>query len=910
MPPKHLQSQKRPRTHHETNHGLAGTDVPVGIPATFPEHLQQLNPSTGVSYTPELYPPVYPHAHVLRRCYTPQTQPITVERELIPMAEGITNGTTYFSQNPEDMMDMPALGMSDSLQNPSIANPLHQYDMEESSSPLTPIPGVSKVLLSKNTIELQAAKQKKLDTAIQTIPCQNPGKAPSKTIALPGLECPTDATTQSKSSERAEDAFRRLLPLLRTVHTHHFGEFLLEVLKECHDHVSLDEFFCILYESDSVKDTDTFRKTSNQIHQCPSHKRQKEARLISLVVESFKSPRTFENGLLRDSLLSTVNLHELLRNFFAMKIIFSCITKVEDPSKSIPRICLYKVYYILCQDAIQKYPELSKPLCLEQNLILGLSKIGILAKVVHPHLECKRLGKRGQSKAHYINVVWNDAMVDDHIIRLLDLDIADLREHYSKSNKAEGGTAKSIPRQPQGRPPIDKIAIKPKPFLPPAQPSYSFVNFRSRYPAVDCSPRVWKATSNSIPEHSEWAKDVMQRSMRVLKSHGVNLEPLLANTSKGVFSGNDHSSISSTVIQSIKVLSGHSSCQESVLHLVLVIILLIFPVTLASDQEVSSVCKSQFRSAVKDCVTKLETEVETLSYIGKGSMKTFSVLLRKMIHISEMASTSAKLCPTESVLKGMIADVRLLTDRVGDNIRFRAFEEIFIKGFIKAINAYQYDLAEEKTPDRQSVNLATINSIGVCFREVSGMVLHKMSQILSCIEKGDVAICVPHEVFHLSVELVHKVALLHPVIAQLPMPVFTSMMLQHTRVLQNASFVSFSHRGRQLSQEIFKSWWVYSSMFQEYLSVLSERCTGCSESEGVSALFPPLYVYLFFSIICIYHSAGYPHGLVFLHGMSTGKLHLVNQLLGTSFDFAQRQAIRPSEDSSDILKNDSRHMTN
>ncbi|GEQ68308.1 hypothetical protein JCM33374_g1976 [Metschnikowia sp. JCM 33374] len=73
--------------------------------------------------------------------------------------------------------------------------------------------------------------------------------------------------------------------------------------------------------------------------------------------------------------------------------------------------------------------------------VLGQPKIGVLTKLIYPGLFCKRLGRRGESKVHYIGWTWNESMVDKDTLSLLDLDVPELSEYFEK----ETSTIKACP---------------------------------------------------------------------------------------------------------------------------------------------------------------------------------------------------------------------------------------------------------------------------------------------------------------------------------------------------------------------------------------------------------------------------------------------------------------------------------
>ncbi|GEQ68299.1 hypothetical protein JCM33374_g1967 [Metschnikowia sp. JCM 33374] len=251
---------------------------------------------------------------------------------------------------------------------------------------------------------------------------------------LPASSCGNSVgfVTHAKSSEDAQEAFTRLLPSLQDVHSGNFGTFLIELLKETHDHVPLQDFYCILYTDNSQEYIRALECEGANLNHQYYHKT-----------------------------LTGIKLQHL---------------KAEDPSQTLPRALIYKAYYILCQKVFLKHPEISKSLCSPQSHILGQSRVGILTKLMHPNLVCKRLGKRGQSKSHYIGLIWNESMVDEDTIRLVNLDITDLRDYFQD----QWQPAKRIPvsrRKQMSNNQELYSSSNPVPMISPIASSYSFVDF-------------------------------------------------------------------------------------------------------------------------------------------------------------------------------------------------------------------------------------------------------------------------------------------------------------------------------------------------------------------------------------------------------------------------------------------------
>ncbi|GEQ68304.1 hypothetical protein JCM33374_g1972 [Metschnikowia sp. JCM 33374] len=631
----------------------------------------------------------------------------------------------------------------------------------------------------------------------------------------------SSSAIHTQTSADAQGAFERLIPFLRTAHSGNFRRFVVAVLKETHDHVSLDDVFCILYSDDRLEGRDTPRREPPDSNYHFWRERLVGIKLLHLVRESFRMPETFQDGLFRNSMLPTVNFHEFLRNFVAMKILFGCMQKVEDSSQTLSRLSVYKMYYILCQNLIQAHPELAKCPSSPRPHFLGQPKIGVLTKLLYPDLVCKRLGRRGESKVHYIGWKWNESIVGKEILSLLELDVNKLREYPKR--RTNSGKPSPLWRSPESQTGQDITypQVTPISMVSPFKPLSSFVNVSCRAPDWECSPRIWQMTSNMVPKQSEWARVTMEKSVEVLRAEGVNLDPLITKINAGNFADDD-SSIRRTAIESINVLWKASATKETYMHLYLAVILLLLPVIIASDQEVPKVSKAQIRASIKDCVDKLENEVATFESIDKVSLTFFSRSLRKMIHISEMTSCDVKRSNTKSVFKEMISDFQSMTNTFDDVRGLSACEDLFITGTIKAVNAFSLNMSEFSFGPSHTSNITNIINIGKSFQEVSLLAMRSIVSISSRIQEGAIEKNVPYQLFHLSAKIFHQITLSFPEISQLPIRIITFIILYFTNEMQQVSFAAFARRDPELSQETFRCWWIFSSMFQEYMGLISE----------------------------------------------------------------------------------------
>ncbi|GEQ67974.1 hypothetical protein JCM33374_g1640 [Metschnikowia sp. JCM 33374] len=240
--------------------------------------------------------------------------------------------------------------------------------------------------------------------------------------------CPSNTSTEAKSTEEAQQAFRKLVPLLNSAHTCNLGEIIVGVLRECDQHVSVDEVYDLLYNNKSPDEV-----WASGPKEPPTRCNMKGLKVCHFVLATFKRPTNAPCELIPTSLSASINFHEFSRTFLATKIVFDSLKEVHDSSLTIPRSLVYKAYYIICQKLMHKHPNTANDFNLQQTLILGRPSFGKVIKSVYPKLISKRLGTRSSSKAHYVGVQFEDSVMDGETLSLLELEFSDIRHHFKHS---------------------------------------------------------------------------------------------------------------------------------------------------------------------------------------------------------------------------------------------------------------------------------------------------------------------------------------------------------------------------------------------------------------------------------------------------------------------------------------------
>ncbi|GEQ67970.1 hypothetical protein JCM33374_g1636 [Metschnikowia sp. JCM 33374] len=637
--------------------------------------------------------------------------------------------------------------------------------------------------------------------------------------------CDTLAQNLPASSKETEEAFMKLVPVINSTHKHNFGCLLAEVLRECDGQVPLDELFTLLYEKEPPKEA-----TPSDVTVTSSSQNKKGLQLCHLVLDAFKTNGTPQGGFINNPKLSSITFHEVSRTFLAMAIIFACLKEEKDQSLAIPRTVFYKAYYIMCQKLIFKSPCTAGTPSSQQTLILNQSGLGRVMKSAYPNLVAKRLGKRGESKAHYIGIRWKESMMDEETLRLIDLELPKINDHFGLtmiSERKHIGHEKTQFNMERPQLNMEKPQLNTeKPQLntentatapeakgwPLAQkPVYSFIDVSSRYPDFDFSPRFWIETPNSVPQHSEWARDIIENCRSMLGSLEIHLDPV-ERLYAGVFFKDCFQKATMSIMEK---LVGVSASRETFLHFYLAVILLLFPSIIASDKEVSRDSKLHLRHSIKACIHQLEIELAPFPCVNREDLTKFTRILSKLTVLNEMTSCSVKKHYESSILTEMLSDLDRLGQATGSSGR-SVSESSCIKGITMAMNAYNI---EPFTSSSQPDNIVTMQNVA---KTVSHAVKMSTKHVERIKEEANVSTDIPFKVFMAKAEMFHRMMSLYPEIHDLPMIVSIHLVSHFCHEMQNASFQKFGKKDPELCKETFKSWWVFSAMFQEYVTVISE----------------------------------------------------------------------------------------
>ncbi|GEQ67608.1 hypothetical protein JCM33374_g1273 [Metschnikowia sp. JCM 33374] len=704
---------------------------------------------------------------------------------------------------------------------------------------------------SKNTHALnlsKVAKQIKPGTSPETktksnTPSKNETKNEPKNETK--NETKNNPKSKTKSIDDDEALVGDLLPLLKNVTSQNFGGLLVDILKKYHVYIPLDDFYLLLYSRNPPDWSNSKSETPSTETPTSAYLKLKGLKICHLLLKVFQGPDTRDQvlpgGSAHSASLSTVNYHEFLRTFLALKIIFTSVQKSEVPARkvhavSVPRTIVYKIYYILCQTLVDKYPAIADFQGFRQSLTLGQPVFGKLTNLVYPNTPTRRLGKRGNSVAHYIGLTLNSSIVDKEFRDLLELDIPQLRDHFNEPQRIRRheqshkwmrnvhATHKKRSLTPFSAPKPSPAASLPCTSSPSRKPLLSYVGPSCTYSKWDCSPRIWQTAPQAIPLQSSEAKVRMDNSMGALKSYDIDFGPLLVTFNNGIFLEENGDRLSKTLVFGMKTLLNASAPKEAYMHLYLVILLLVFPAVLASDAEISVASKFHLRASLNNCVAILEHEFINLDSFDEPSLHIFKRLLRKMIHLNELTSCKVKLGYAYHVFQEIIRDIESEANCRVEYLSDRSsLEDTLVRGVVTSIHAYNFKFVNEENSDESSEFIIdAVISIAKAFQKSALSSTEDIRNIHTATNPfDDSPQDVAYQIFKVSSARLH-IFLQNPIIVKLPIPLITFIMLHFTNSMQYASFHEFQKRDPELSKETFKTWWVFSTMFQEYLNIISE----------------------------------------------------------------------------------------
>lgn len=641
----------------------------------------------------------------------------------------------------------------------------------------------------------------------------------------------------------------RLLRNIVNVDAFNLNSYLLSVLKELIITPPLDEFYNMLYGNEhasSVLKNETLAKIdkSNAVPTSESME------ILQLILGVFRDPQTLLTYIptldMSRSKLASMNFRELLRSFLAMKILFDSLVEVNAGSSSLdlptlPRLSIYKVYYILCQMLMLKYPTESNSNSMQQNLILGQSKLGKLIKLVYPNVLSKRLGRRGESKYNYLGVIWNPNIVDKEILDLCEEDLAKLADDFANKKKLLDNDRRKNSRQlslTSRRISIPRTQGTGSPNLPPilanesrVRPLVTFIHSQTKFPLHGLSPLSLVSEPDNIDLHTSWFGSARHHSLMILREFNIDLL-IIRNVllDKGKMASDENWLFKELAAKTDMILSSSFREDKEHLHLFLAVAIELLPTIIIHDPMKDNGL-SLMKKNLQQLGKQLGPRFADTFLIEASDINAFVAVSKRMVHITELLDSLCLTTLDSTLLKDMRGDLDRFSltsedSYIEDESPLSRIRELITQGMLRTLNSYQ-PLQDEDGSHMSSERVIEnvqrdANSILRSFHESLTGFFDDIS-----IKNREAALISPLEYSmtmsrHL-VNLVHSVVLADAMAEHYPIVVIKDMVTYiSNQVLRSIYEKNLNQRGTGSLHSTFRLWWILATYCQEYFGLLSE----------------------------------------------------------------------------------------
>lgn len=642
---------------------------------------------------------------------------------------------------------------------------------------------------------------------------------------------------------------RQFLPKILKIDAFNFNTFLLDILNGIGTLPPLDDFYNLIYNNESYPENVLQQERIDQLGNTDTS----GAEVLSQILDIFRDPETlltyYPNIDLAENKLSSVNIHELLRSFLALKILHDSLILVNDASSdnpaTIPRLNIYKVYFILCQKLILMYPIELIRTSLQQKLILGQSKLGKLIKLVYPNLALKRLGRRGASKYNYMGVKWNTGIVSEEILSLCEEDlpklgdifknIKKLIDHLRKrtapthltpnpGNRVLNRRQSTVSTGIQDTPPSKEFSL--------LKPQVTFLQPRTKYPIQGFSPLALVSDPQVVDPKISWFGAARHHSLLALQDFRIGpntISDILLNTSH---MANDDSWLYNETVRLVDlIVKSELRVEKEYLHLFLVFSVDLLPTMLIYDDLTEKSARDVLlRKNLKFLVAHIALRYSGNSLVDYTDVLAFVGVVKRLIHLSELIESFCLSELDSHLLENMRNDV----DRLTSNTEEAEFDDgrivspagvIFAGGILRTLNAYQLlDFAQSGMTSAQKVIDVVKDDAASSQDNLMAAVRRLIEDTAAGIENGPTMSLqdVSTQVSIGLIELVHGDILTEKLSLHYPALVLRDIALYNAnRLLTHVYDLRFIGASGALSQT-FRFWWLICMFSQEYISLLSE----------------------------------------------------------------------------------------
>lgn len=657
----------------------------------------------------------------------------------------------------------------------------------------------------------------------------------------PGIEPEAAGTPDKSVLSLTTTTLDRFLPHLAQVDAFNFNTFLLRLLREIRPTIPLDNFYNVLYNYESYGAYSAYEQLKKIDRSVPMGPITESIELYHRILEIFKDPQLLARQIpsfnLQETKLTSINFHELLRSFLASKILIDSLTEVSVTDNSqelptLPRLSIYKVYYILCQKLILKYPTESNSTSLQQKLILGQSKLGKLIKLVYPKLVAKRLGRRGESKYNYLGVTWNGDIIDNEITKLCEQDLPQLNDHFKNLKK---GLDQQKRQQHLRRPSQHRrqssastaveshkrvlYSIAPK-------PPFSYVEPHYKYPLKNFSPAMLLA-SKDVEVSDNWFGGVSQECLDSLQDVHSGVSTLISDMNSGEQFRQNHYWLLDSIISCLKdIVDCDPRENREFLNFFLVVWVQVFPRILSLDMSHDEEFVDHLRENV-DVVIKHFDERMTGLPLPASDSKIFVSVLKQMLNLSDVTRSlvSAASC-SPRIVQDMNVDVERLLDptKATDAFEGNDFENVVKGCLLNSIQAFHFVPSIEGTLPTHQQMIEMIHNITT---HIKLAVDQGLRMLVNHFDPAGEGLEITdqqsrHEFSENMVNIYDENILTGIITAPFPIPIVKNFFALLSNEFLKYNFNKHMDRVLESANTTFRHWWLATTHMQDYLSILGE----------------------------------------------------------------------------------------
>lgn len=331
------------------------------------------------------------------------------------------------------------------------------------------------------------------------------------------------------------------------------------------------------------------------------------------------------------------------------------------------------------------------------------------------------------------------------------------------------------------------------------KPIYSFVYLSNTFPVADCFLRSFDSIPGKVPRQSAWAKETMNKSIKALKNHTIDMDPLINIIGGPEFCAESLDIFLDCVLLLILHSLGISAPEDMYLHVYLIVSTLIFPIVFSTRKEISNRNKVRLRISLNNFSSRLEgIPMEATLFCN---LMSFVRIIKTMTTFSKLLLSEYKTSATRDILRAMIGDTQM--DKSMDG---KFFEDMIIREAFIACNAFNWEFLG-KNLGQSSMHhiLQNITNAYVKLAIYGSQKILRIPDLMSDQDFEEQAFEMLYHLFEIMVKAFHTVFINHTAVLQLPIKVVSSFLNLIIKEFQNLSFRHFSNRDPELSKEIFRA---------------------------------------------------------------------------------------------------------